>query len=484
MNGKLIVKILSKMLMVEAVLMLFPAGVSCIYGEWDTALWFVCTAAGLAVVCFPFLRFVRPEGGTLFAREGLIIVAAAWILWSLAGAVPFVLTGAAPHFVDAFFETVSGFTTTGATIFTDVEVLPQGLLFWRSFTHWIGGMGVLVFVMAIIPLAENSAMHLMRAEVPGPTVGKLVPRGKSTAKILYIIYIALTVMEILLLLCGGMPLFDSVVHAFGTAGTGGFSVKNASIGFYNSAYIDWVITVFMILFGVNFNIFFFAILRKYLNIWKNGEWKVYLGIIGASIAVITLSIQSMYDGFSTALRHAAFQVASIISTTGYATADFNTWPEIAKGILLLLMAVGACAGSTGGGIKVSRLVILVKSAGRELRRMVHPKSVYVTKVDERVVSEDTIHGVQAYLVVYLLVFCSSLLLVSFNNFDFETTFSAVMACLNNVGPGLGAVGPVSNFAGLSVFSKLVLTADMLFGRLEFFPLLLLFAPGVWRRKSF
>lgn len=327
-------------------------------------------------------------------------------------------------------------------------------------------------------------MHLMRAEVPGPTVGKLVPRGKSTAKILYIIYIALTVMEILLLLCGGMPLFDSVVHAFGTAGTGGFSVKNASIGFYNSAYIDWVITVFMILFGVNFNIFFFAILRKYLNIWKNGEWKVYLGIIGASIAVITLSIQSMYDGFSTALRHAAFQVASIISTTGYATADFNTWPESAKGILLLLMAVGACAGSTGGGIKVSRLVILVKSAGRELRRMVHPKSVYVTKVDERVVSEDTIHGVQAYLVVYLLVFCSSLLLVSFNNFDFETTFSAVMACLNNVGPGLGAVGPVSNFAGLSVFSKLVLTADMLFGRLEFFPLLLLFAPGVWRRKSF
>ncbi len=481
MNGKMISHILYKLMGVEGVLLLIPMGVAILYGE-ESYLSFLIVAAALIVLSL-VLGAKKPKNPVIYAKEGLFIVGLTWLVWSIFGALPFVISGTIPNFLDAFFETVSGFTTTGSTILTDIEVLPRGILFWRSFTHWIGGMGVLVFVVAIIPLADKRSMYLMRAEVPGPTVGKLVPRTMGTAKILYAIYIGLTALQVILLMFGGLSLYDALVHAFGTAGTGGFSVYNASIAAYNSAYVDGVITVFMILFGINFNLFYLMIARKFAQAFKSEELWTYLGIIASSVLVITINIYSLYGNVMTSIRYASFQVASIITTTGYATADFAQWPYLSQMILLLLMILGACAGSTGGGIKTARVVILVKSVRREMKRLVHPRSVSVVRMEGKVVEEETVQGVHTYLLFYTAILFVSVLLIALNGFDVTTTVSSVLACLNNVGPGLGeVVGPTGNFSTLSYFSKVVLSLDMLIGRLEIFPILLLVIPSLWKKK--
>ena len=481
MNGKMISHILYKLMGVEGILLLIPMGIAILYGE-ESYLSFLIVAAALIVLSL-VLGAKKPKNPVIYAKEGLFIVGLTWLAWSIFGALPFVISGTIPNFLDAFFETVSGFTTTGSTILPNVEALPRGMLFWRSFTHWIGGMGVLVFVLAIIPLADKRSMYLMRAEVPGPTVGKLVPRTMGTAKILYAIYIGLTALQVVLLKFGGLSLYDALVHAFGTAGTGGFSVYNASIAAYNSAYVDGVITVFMILFGINFNLFYLAIARKFAQAFKSEELWTYLGIIVSSILVITINIYSLYGNVMTSIRYASFQVASIITTTGYATADFVQWPYLSQMILLLLMILGACAGSTGGGIKTARVVILVKSIRREMKRLVHPRSVSVVRMEGKAVEEETVQGVHTYLLFYTAILFVSVLLIALNGFDVTTTVSSVLACLNNVGPGLGeVVGPTGNFSTMSYFSKIVLSLDMLIGRLEIFPILLLAIPSLWKKK--
>ena len=411
-----------------------------------------------------------------------MIVGLAWILWSLFGALPFVLTGSIPSYVDAFFETVSGFTTTGSTILTDIEALPKGVAFWRSLTHWIGGMGVLVFVMMLTSLDDEHSMHLMRAEVPGPEADKLVPKARATARILYLMYFVLTAAEVVFLMFGGMSFYDALLHSFSTAGTGGFSNRNASVAYYDSAYIDGVITVFMILFGVNFNLYFLIRLKNWKDALKNEELHAYLGIIAGAVAIVTVNILGIYGNIVHAFRYASFQVASVITTTGFCTADFNLWPELSKVVLLGIMVIGACAGSTGGGIKVSRFLILVKSIKQEVRRMLHPKAVTIVKINGKRVGNDTIRSVYIYFISYILVMMVSILLVSINNFDFATTFSSVLTTLNNVGPGISMVGPVENFHMFSPLSKLVFCMDMLLGRLEIFPYLLLMSPELWRRR--
>ena len=412
----------------------------------------------------------------------MVIVASAWILWSLFGALPFTLSGSIPSYLDAFFETVSGFTTTGSSILTDVEALPQGMLFWRSFTHWIGGMGVLVFVMVLTTLDKRNSMYLMRAEVPGPEKDKLVPRTMSTARILYGMYLGLTLIEVILLLLGGMNMFDSLIHAFGTAGTGGFSNYAASVGHFDSAYIDGVISIFMILFGINFNLYFFLLIRDFKPVWKNEELRAYLGIILAAVAVITLNISGQYPNPLKAFRYALFQVASIITTTGYATADYNAWPMLSQCILLMLMVIGACASSTGGGIKVSRFLMVLKCIKREIKQMVHPKSISIIRVNDKKVGADVLRSLYVYLMAYAGIVVGSVLLVSIDNLDFGTTFSSVLATLNNIGPGIADVGPVGNFAEFSPLSKIVFCFDMLAGRLEIFPFLMLFTASAWNRK--
>lgn len=480
MNNRMIVYIIAKMLGVEGAVLLIPAFVAFIYGENDV-LYFLLVSAILAVIFFIFGR-KKPENKIIYAKEGLVIVGLAWILWSLFGALPFVLTGSIPSYLDAVFETISGFTTTGSTILTDIEALPKGVAFWRSLTHWIGGMGVLVFVMMITSLDDEHSMHLMRAEVPGPEADKLVPKARSTARILYLMYFILTAAEVEFLLFGGMNFHDALLHAFSTAGTGGFSNRNASIAYYNSAYIDGVITVFMILFGVNFNLYFLIRLKNWKEALKNEELHAYLGIIVGAVAVVTFNIMGMYGNIVHAFRFASFQVASVITTTGFCTADFNLWPELSKVVLMCIMVVGACAGSTGGGIKVSRLMILVKSIKLEVRKMLHPKSVAIVKINGKRVGNDTIRSVYIYFISYILVMMVSILLVSINNFDFATTFSSVLTTLNNVGPGISMVGPVENFHMFSPLSKIVFCMDMLLGRLEIFPYLLLMSPELWKRR--
>lgn len=480
MNNRMIVYIIAKMLGVEGAVLLIPAFVAFIYGENDV-LYFLLVSAILAVIFFIFGR-KKPENKIIYAKEGLVIVGLAWILWSLFGALPFVLTGSIPSYLDAVFETISGFTTTGSTILTDIEALPKGVAFWRSLTHWIGGMGVLVFVMMITSLDDEHSMHLMRAEVPGPEADKLVPKARSTARILYLMYFILTAAEVEFLLFGGMNFYDALLHAFSTAGTGGFSNRNASIAYYNSAYIDGVITVFMILFGVNFNLYFLIRLKNWKEALKNEELHAYLGIIVGAVAVVTFNIMGMYGNIVHAFRFASFQVASVITTTGFCTADFNLWPELSKVVLMCIMVVGACAGSTGGGIKVSRLMILVKSIKLEVRKMLHPKSVAIVKINGKRVGNDTIRSVYIYFISYILVMMVSILLVSINNFDFATTFSSVLTTLNNVGPGISMVGPVENFHMFSPLSKIVFSMDMLLGRLEIFPYLLLMSPELWKRR--
>lgn len=476
----MIVYIIVKMLGVEGAVLLIPAFVAFLYGESDV-IQFLIVSAVLGAIFFIFGR-KRPENKVIYAKEGLVIVGLAWILWSLFGALPFVLTGSIPSYVDAFFETVSGFTTTGSTILTDIEALPKGVAFWRSLTHWIGGMGVLVFVMMLTSLDDEHSMHLMRAEVPGPEADKLVPKARATARILYLMYFVLTAAEVVFLMFGGMSFYDALLHSFSTAGTGGFSNRNASVAYYDSAYIDGVITVFMILFGVNFNLYFLIRLKNWKDALKNEELHAYLGIIAGAVAIVTVNILGIYGNLVHAFRYASFQVASVITTTGFCTADFNLWPELSKVVLLGIMVIGACAGSTGGGIKVSRFLILVKSIKQEVRRMLHPKAVTIVKINGKRVGNDTIRSVYIYFISYILVMMVSILLVSINNFDFATTFSSVLTTLNNVGPGISMVGPVENFHMFSPLSKLVFCMDMLLGRLEIFPYLLLMSPELWRRR--
>lgn len=480
MNYKMTAYVLGKMLGVEALVLCIPAAVSLIYGETSDMAAFGITSA---VLCVFFLLFGRkkPENGRIYGKDGLVIVAAAWILWSVFGALPFYLSREIPSYVDALFETVSGFTTTGSTILTDIEALSYGMNFWRCLTHWIGGMGVLVFVMVVTSLDDKSSMHLMRAEVPGPEADKLVPKARETAKLLYAMYLALTVAEIIFLLAGGMKLYDSIIHSFSTAGTGGFANHNSSVAYYDSAYIDGVITVFMILFGINFNMYFLLLIKDVKSVWKNEEVRAYLGIIVAATLVITCNVLSIYKEPLKAFRYSIFQVASIITTTGFATADFNLWPELSKCILLLIMVIGACAGSTGGGVKVSRFLILWKSILKQVKGMLHPKSVNVVKVNGKKISNETLQGVYAYFSAYVFVFGISVLLVALDNFDFATTISGVLTTLSNVGPGISRVGPIENFQSFSVLSKIVFSMDMLIGRLEIFPFLMICSPSFWRK---
>lgn len=481
MNKRMIIYILSKMLGVEGAVLMIPAFVSLIYGE-KSGVSFLIVGAVLGII---FLLFGRkpPESTRIYGKEGFVIVGLAWILWSLFGALPFYITGSIPNYIDAFFETVSGFTTTGSTILQDIEALPMGISFWRSLTHWIGGMGVLVFVMMITSLDDKNSMPLMRAEMPGPDTDKLVPKARYTARILYGMYFALTAMEVILLMAGGMNLYDALLHSFSTAGTGGFSNRNASVSFYDSAYIDGVITVFMILFGVNFNLYFVLLIKRgWKSVVKNEELRAYLGIIAASVAVITVNILNMYGNVMHAFRYASFQVASIITTTGFYTADYELWPELSKVILLSLMFIGACAGSTGGGIKVSRFVILCKSIRQEIKKILHPNAVTVVKMNGKKVGADTLRGINVYFAAYIFILVASVLIVSIDNFDFATSFSGVLTTLNNVGPGISKLGPVENFHMFSPLSKLVFCFDMLVGRLEIIPYLLMFSPDLWRRR--
>ena len=479
MNYGMIRYIVGKMLLIEGFLLLFPAFVSFLYGEME-GISFLLTAMLLLLVSFLGSR--KPENTAIYAKEGFLIVALAWVLWSVFGALPFLLSGCIPRFEDAFFEVVSGFTTTGSTILRDIEGLPKCMNFWRCLTHWVGGMGVLVFVMAVLPLSNKNSMFLMRAEIPGPTCDKLVPKARTTARILYTMYLGLSVAEVIFLLAGDMNLYQAVIHTFSTAGTGGFSDRNASVAAFNSAYIDGVITVFMLLFGVNFNLYFLLLMKNVKGFFKNEELRNYLGIVAAAIVLITINIMNLYGGVLHAFRYAAFQVVSVITTTGFVTANFDLWPEFSKTILLMLMVVGACAGSTGGGMKVSRIMILGRTITKETRQILHPKSVNVVKLDGKRLTNEETHGVYVYTICYFVILCVSVLLVSVDNFDFTTNFTAVLTTLNNVGPGLAKVGPVENFSAFSCFSKIVLSFDMLIGRLEILPIMMLLAPVTWRKK--
>lgn len=479
MNKRLVFHYLSKMTLMGSALFLLPALVSVIYGEFRAAAAFLISGAGLAALSVP-MTAAKPKSKDMYTKEGLVIVALLWIVFPLAGAVPFVISGEIPRFVDAVFESVSGFTTTGSTILSDIEALSHGMLFWRSFTHWIGGMGILVFALALFPSSKDS-MYLMRAECPGPQVGKFVPKGKNTAVYLYSIYGVLTVITVVLLCAGGMPLFDSICHAMGTAGTGGFGIKNNGVAFYNSAYIDGVITVMMILFGVNFNMFYFLLIKRFRDVFKNTELRVYIIILTVSTLLIGANIYPIYGSVGKSLRYSVFQVASVMTTTGFATADFNLWPSFSQMILVTLMFIGACGGSTGGGFKVQRLIIIFKNIGKYFKKLLHPKSVNLVTSEDKAMDTDTVHGVHCYLGIYLIIMMTSALLISINGYDFATTFTAVTSCFNNIGPGINMVGPMENFAFFSDASKIILSLDMLLGRLECLPMIMLVLPTVWKK---
>ena len=477
MNRLIIVYILGSVLKITGVLLLLPIVTGIIYHE-STTMFFVwvalgCIAGGL------LLTLKKPKNQVFYLKEGCVATALSWIVISIVGALPFYISGQIPSFTDAMFETVSGFTTTGASILTDVESLDKCMLMWRSFTHWIGGMGVLVFLLAVVPLSGGSNVNLMRAESPGPSFGKLVPKLKTTARLLYLIYFGLTIIQIILLICGRMPVFDAITTSFGTAGTGGFGIKNDSIAGY-SLYIKWVVTIFMILFGVNFNAYYLILYKKFKSAFAMEEVKAYLIIIIVSVVCIFFNILKMSTSAVNAITDSAFQVASIITTTGFFTTDFNLWPEASKTILVILMFIGACAGSTGGGIKVSRLVILIKSLGKETDSYIHPKIIKKIKMDGKPVEHEVVRSVNVYFLTFIIIFTVSVLLVSLENKDFTTKFTAVAATINNVGPGLSKVGPICNFGGFSALSKYVMMFDMLAGRLELFPLLILFHPAIIR----
>lgn len=478
MNYAMIAYVIGWILNCEGFLMLLPCLTAVIYQE--TAGFSFAAAIAL---CFLFgvpLTVRKPKNMVFYTKEGFVSVSLSWIVLSVMGSLPFLFSGSITNPVDALFETVSGFTTTGASILSDVEALPRCILFWRSFTHWIGGMGVLVFILSLLPLTGGYHMNLMKAESPGPSVEKLVPKIQSTAKILYSIYVAMTILEVLLLLAGNMPLFDALTITFGTAGTGGFGIKNDSMASY-SPYLQNVVTVFMILFGINFNFYFLLLMRKPRKAMKNEEVRCYLAIIAITISIITFNIRGLYPSIMEAFQQAAFQVGSIITTTGFATTDFNTWPQVSRTILVMLMFVGACAGSTGGGIKVSRFVLLLKTVNKELHLFLHPKGVRKISMDGKVVEHEVVRSTNVFMTAYVLVFAFSILLVGFDNHDLITNFTAVAATLNNIGPGLELVGPSQNFGLFSDPAKCVLIFDMLAGRLELFPLLLLFVKDTWKR---
>ena len=480
----MIAKFIGKILLVEAAFMLPADGISICRHEDATARAFFITILLTLLVGGMFVIFTRGAKKGFHAREGLVCVGMSWIVLGLFGALPFFLSGAIPHYVDALFEIVSGFTTTGASILPEVEALPMSLLYWRSFSHWLGGMGVLVFLLAVSSGDERSkgfTMHILRAESPGPKVGKLVPRMKQTAEILYILYMILTVLNIIFLLLGGMPLFDSICIAFGTAGTGGFGIKNDSIAGY-SPYLQNVCTVFMLLFGVNFSCYYMLMLRQIRSVFKDEELRLYLGVVFGSTALIVWNLRGFYGTIGETIRHAAFQVASIVTTTGFATTDFDLWPTFSKSILLCLMLIGACAGSTGGGFKCGRALLVLKGLRRSVRQIVHPGRVEVVRVNGRAVEEKVLENTNAYLAAYMLIIAASFFLISVDGCSVTTNLSAVLACFNNIGPGLEAVGPTCNFSGFSVFSKLVLIMDMLAGRLEIFPILILFSRTTWGKR--
>ena len=485
MNRRVILHTVGQIIKIEAALLVLPLLVSLIYREYPGALSFAVTAAVALVVGFVLTLTNRRGDRRIFARGGLVSVALSWIALSLIGALPFVISGEIPSYVDALFETVSGFTTTGASVLKNPEVLSHGMLFWRSFTHWIGGMGVIVLMMAILPADSGRAIHIMRAEMPGPIVGKLVPRLRDTAKILYLIYIALTAAQIVFLVCGGMPLFDSALHAFGTAGTGGFGIKASSIGEY-SAYSQWVIAIFMLIFGINFNVYQLVLMRRFRSALRSSEMWCYLSIVAVATLIITVNLLPQL-AFPEALRHAVFQVASISTTTGYSSVDFDLWPGLSKAVLVLLMFMGACAGSTAGGLKVSRVMLLFKSVRRDLRRIVHPRSVNSVQLEGKKVDDTTLNGVGAYFVLYMMCIAAVFVCLAFEpvaeGFNYlETHFTAAVACFNNVGPGLDGVGPMMNYGGYSVLSKLILSLAMLLGRLEIYPLLVVLSPTTWSKK--
>lgn len=480
MNYRLVFRVIGLILLIEAALLLLPCAVALIYRENDI-LYFLQPLVVSVVAGLPLSR-IRVKQKEMFAREGFVIVALSWVMFSLIGCLPFIISGAIPSFVDAFFETVSGFTTTGASILNDVEVLSYSLKFWRCFTNWIGGMGILVFMLALTPLTGGSSVHILRAESTGPTVEKMTPKLSTTAKRLYFIYVGITLLQIVLLTFD-MPLFDAIVNSLATAGTGGFSTFNDSIGHY-SAYSQVIIGIFMYVFGINFSLYYLAIIGKPLQALKNEELRVFGALVLVSVSVITgdLMLHGVFDSFGENLRHSFFQVGTIISTTGFATADFNLWPELSKTLLVLLMFFGSCAGSTAGGMKISRIIIAFKAVLHDLHMMIHPRSVKSVRLNGKVVGEEVVNRTVRFLLCYLMIFAASVVVVSLDGKSFTTNFTAVAATLNNIGPGLDIVGPTGNFASFSVLSKVVLTLDMLIGRLEVFPMLLLLSPRTWKGR--
>ncbi len=484
MNRRMVFYTVGQMICIEAALLFLPLAVSFIYGEWIASKAFVVTIAAAEVLGCLLLLACRTRNKVIYAKEGFVIVALTWVAVSAIGAVPFVISGDIPNYIDAFFETVSGFTTTGSSIITNVEVLSHAALFWRSFTHWVGGMGVLVFIMAIVPNVSDRSIHIIRAEMPGPIIGKLVPRVKDTAKILYLIYIGITAAEIIFLWAGDMSFFESVVHSFGTAGTGGFGIKGDSIGGY-SAYSQWVIAAFMLLFGVNFNLYYLILVKKVKDALKSSELWTYICIVIASVAIITTNIYHLFDNFSDAIRQASFQVASVVTTTGYSTTDFNMWPGVSRALIFLLLFLGGCAGSTAGGLKISRVMLLFKMMKNEFLHLIHPRSVSVVKLEGKPVESSVLHSVSNYFSLYILCMGVIFFILSFDpgSFDLETNITATVTCFNNVGPGLGnIIGPAGNFSAYSGVSKIVLSAAMLFGRLEILPMMITFIPSTWTKR--
>ena len=481
MNRKIIFYLLGQIIKAEAALMTLPLIVALIYREGICALSFAITILAALGIGFLLTFVFRTSNKVIYAKEGFVIVAFAWIAMSLLGALPFTVSGEIKSYVDALFEIVSGFTTTGASILTNVEGLSRSLLFWRSFTHWIGGMGVLVFVMAVIPTSDRS-IHIMRAEMPGPIVGKLVPKVKQTAKILYLIYIVMTILLVVFLLAGNMSLFDSLLHAFGTAGTGGFGIKNDSLTSY-SPYIQWVITVFMFIFGINFNLFYLILIGKIRSVFKSTELWCYTIIVLISTAIISLNIYSTVGNIPDTLRLSSFNIVSVITTTGYSTINYDMWPELSKAIIFALMFIGGCAGSTAGGLKISRIMLMTKMIKKELKHMTNPRTVSSVKFEGKVIDGITQNSVFSYFTMFIVSYFVLFLIISLDNFDFTTTFTAVSACLNNVGPGFGVVGPAGNFSGFSDLSKMTLSFAMLLGRLELYPLLIALTPSIWLKNK-
>lgn len=478
MNYRMIFYILGWVLNIEAAAMLLPLICAIIYG--DNGLMALSLSPLICLFVGIPLTYQLPKNKTMYAKEGFITVALSWITLSIFGCLPFIISGSIPGFIDAFFETVSGFSTTGASILKNVEAIPKSLLFWRSFTHWLGGMGVLVFLVSLLPLSGGHNLHLIRAESTGPAVTKLVPKVKTTAGILYTIYLCFTLLEVIFLLCGGMSLFEALTTAFGTAGTGGFGIRNDSIASY-SPYIQNVITVFMILFGVNFSLYYLLLCGKVKSVLKSEELRTYIGIIIVAITIISFNCHHLFESAGETIRHSAFQVGSIITTTGFMTNDFDKWPALSQSILVLLMFVGACAGSTGGGIKVSRILVLLKSIVKEVKLSTQPGLTKKITIDNRLVEHETVRSINVFIASYMVILVISVLLISVDNFDFTTNVTAVISAINNIGPGLGGVGPTQNFSAYSAFSKVILSLNMLIGRLEIFPMLILFSPFTWKK---